>query len=428
MSKGDIGLLQLNPSIVEQQFSSDNMAEGEKLRRKRISRANKGMVAWNKGRKHSAETIQRIKERTRIAMQDPKIRMKMKFINLGNAQSEATKEKIGVAVRLKWEKRKQNLKNQDTCLYEWQNLIAEAARDGLCGEQEFEWDSYKTLNKQLEHEHLQSVRTRNNTTRAKGVKRAPKSTEQKRKSSEAISSKLSDPEYRGKVSSEGPKRHPARNMETSDLEKHGIQSNEAQLAKIRAQRAAVKNKKDEAISRAKLLIAKAEAAAMALEEDSGQNSRNVQATLVESRILIAKANHFLESIEDEDLIPFGNDPSLNYQESYRDHRGQNAVEANGICSQYPANIRVEGFRISEFFLKDLENGSTLHPCHGDIQKTEQAIRRSLDLYDLEDHRTSMACGFEYESKMGEGMKKQGKMIKKWIRGRLVEVTEEALDI
>ncbi|KAJ8479581.1 hypothetical protein OPV22_023308 [Ensete ventricosum] len=47
--------------------------EREKLRRMRISKANKGNVPWNKGRKHSAETLQRIRERTRLAMQDPKV-------------------------------------------------------------------------------------------------------------------------------------------------------------------------------------------------------------------------------------------------------------------------------------------------------------------------------------------------------------------
>lgn len=83
---------------------SIDMAEKEWLRRMRISKANKGNVPWNKGRKHSpgrhivifhvlwffsciatnllfsllslkymAETLQRIRERTKLAMQDPKV-------------------------------------------------------------------------------------------------------------------------------------------------------------------------------------------------------------------------------------------------------------------------------------------------------------------------------------------------------------------
>ncbi|KAH9329993.1 hypothetical protein KI387_002101 [Taxus chinensis] len=43
----------------------------EAIRRMRISKANKGKVPWNKGRKHSPETLVRIKERTKQAMQNP---------------------------------------------------------------------------------------------------------------------------------------------------------------------------------------------------------------------------------------------------------------------------------------------------------------------------------------------------------------------
>lgn len=96
------------PSIEEEDVSTEfDLDDKEKLRRMRISKANKGNTPWNKGRKHTpgtylhsilfflvakpfssflllfkyyfplsklcAETVQRIKERTRLAMQDPKV-------------------------------------------------------------------------------------------------------------------------------------------------------------------------------------------------------------------------------------------------------------------------------------------------------------------------------------------------------------------
>ncbi|KAJ0674011.1 putative nuclease associated modular domain 3 [Helianthus annuus] len=47
----------------------------ELLRRNRISKANKGKEAWNKGVKHSPETVAKIRERTRLAMQSPQERI-----------------------------------------------------------------------------------------------------------------------------------------------------------------------------------------------------------------------------------------------------------------------------------------------------------------------------------------------------------------
>ncbi|OEL36277.1 hypothetical protein BAE44_0002704 [Dichanthelium oligosanthes] len=57
----------------------EDVDERERLRRMRISRANKGNTPWNKGRKHSPETLQRIRERTRIAMQDPKAKRRCRY-------------------------------------------------------------------------------------------------------------------------------------------------------------------------------------------------------------------------------------------------------------------------------------------------------------------------------------------------------------
>lgn len=107
--------------------------------------------------------------------------------------SEETRVKIGAGVRIGWERRRQLMKLQETCLYEWQNLIAEAARSGFVDEEELQWDSFKILDQQLKEEWLQSVEERKRTPRPKCSRRAPKSLEQRRKISEAISAKWADP-------------------------------------------------------------------------------------------------------------------------------------------------------------------------------------------------------------------------------------------
>lgn len=92
-----------------------------------------------------------------------------------------------------WERRREKLMVQESCYFDWQNLIAEASRRGLAGEEELQWDSYDILNGQLTKEWLESVEQRKNTPRPKGSKRAPKSLEQRKKIAEAIAAKWADP-------------------------------------------------------------------------------------------------------------------------------------------------------------------------------------------------------------------------------------------
>lgn len=316
---------------------SMTLDDREKLRRKRISKANKGNTPWNKGRKHSPETLQKIRERTRLAMQDPKI--KMKLANLGHAQSKETRVKIGHGVRLGWQKRREKQMMQEGCYFEWQNLIAEASRRGYTGEGELQWDSYNILRQQLEFEWVESVEKRKTTPRPKGSKRAPKSLEQRRKISEAIAAKWADPEYRERVFSgiskyhgtpvgaeRKPRRRPSGGSQsarqdftrrTNDTEKGNTRSPIQQLRRrtktppykdplarsklemiknIRAERTATETKKNEAIERARSLIAEAEKAANTLEA-AAVRSPIARASLIEARKLIAEAIQSIESVD-----------------------------------------------------------------------------------------------------------------------------------
>lgn len=328
----------------ESHEDKEDIDEREKLRRIRISKANKGNTPWNKGRKHSPETLQRIRERTRLAMQNPKV--KMKLANIGHAQSPETREKIGVGVRMGWQKRRAKLLLQETCLFDWQNLVAEVARKGLQDEEELQWDSYKIINEQLQHEWLASIEYRKKTPRPKGSKRAPKSLEQRRKIAEAIAAKWADPEYRSRVCTglaryhkipEGAERKVRRkpsggsqsprttkkkvsNAERSAAGETKVKNQQPKLKKrtapkykdplansklemlknIRAQRVASETRKNEAIERAKLLIAEAEKAAKALEI-AATRSPVARASLIEARKLIAEAIQSIESIENQEF-------------------------------------------------------------------------------------------------------------------------------
>ncbi|CAI0418830.1 unnamed protein product [Linum tenue] len=320
--------------------------ERERLRRMRISKANKGNVPWNKGRKHSPETLQRIRERTKLAMQNPKI--KMKLASLGHAQSKETRVKIGQGVRMGWEKRRDKLMVQETCYFEWQNLIAAASRMGCVDEEELQWDSYSILSKQLEVEWVESVEKRRATPRTKGNKRAPKSLEQRRKIAEAIAAKWADPSYRDRVRSglakyhgipagteRKPRRKPVgsrpstkrdsakkkasetsdssgsdttsstqvtrqRNTTTPSYKDPLARSKLQMIMNIRAKRAAVETKKTEAVERARLLIAEAEKAAKVLEVAAAE-SPIARASLIETRKLIAEAIQSIESVDRGDV-------------------------------------------------------------------------------------------------------------------------------
>ncbi|KAK8664474.1 hypothetical protein V6N13_084263 [Hibiscus sabdariffa] len=408
---GNSSPLSTQPEPLETGGSDDEVDEREKLRRMRISKANKGNTPWNKGRKHSAETLQRIRERTRLAMQNPKV--KMKLANLGHAQSEETKSKIGVGVRMGWERRRGKLMLQETCHFEWMNLIAEASRKGYCGEEELQWDSYKILDEQLTKEWLESVEQRKSTARVKGSKRAPKSLEQRRKIAEAIAAKWADPEYRERVCSglakyhgipSGAERKPKRkptagtqskqspsNRKASDtdyssasetispieririrrrnipLYKDPMASSKLEMLKnIRAQRAAEESKKTEAVGRARLLIAEAEKAAKA-PEVAAMKSPVARASLIETRKLIAEAIQSIESIDIGEITPDENggyisvdsvepvSPMENKMQS--ENIGMNQAEQKEVNGNQTLSItKHEEFNLPSFIIPNIVNG------------------------------------------------------------------------
>lgn len=73
----------------------------ESMRRKRIGEANKGREPWNKGKKHSPETIAKIRERTRAAMKRPDVVAKLKVMPHPRL-SDATKAKISASLKARY--------------------------------------------------------------------------------------------------------------------------------------------------------------------------------------------------------------------------------------------------------------------------------------------------------------------------------------
>ncbi|XP_075520364.1 uncharacterized protein LOC142553764 isoform X2 [Primulina tabacum] len=567
----DIDSIRSNAYACEPQaFGEDStqVDERRRLRRSIISKANKGNTPWNKGKKHSPETLQRIKERTRIAMQDPKI--KMKLVNSGHAQSEETRIKIGVGVRLGWERRREKLILQETCYHEWKKLIAAASRKGLLGEKELQWDSYKILNKQHEKEWYQSVELRKIMSRPKGSKRAPKSAEQKRKIAAAIAAKWADPEtcyyewkkliaaaskkgllgeeelqwdsykilnkqhekewhqsvelrkimsrpkgskrapkpaeqkrkiaaaiaakwadpqYRYRVcyglakyhgTPEGVERNPRKKpsidgqtrktstrkkIESDDLAKHETKNQIIRLKKsntplykdplassklemlknIREQRDAAINKKSEAISRAKLLIAEAEKAATALEI-AAKSSTLAQASLLESRKLISEAISFIKLMEDEDQVHCDLSESITEPVLQQRHTNTQILSSSDGDS--------DDLSFHTYALSDTVNENATNSCYGDLVKTgEKSCQTSSDGFlpqksinnahctnatmNLADpkrtpngiashEKISLLNGVEKNIQSGkaEGPQKQVNKTKIWMCGRLVEVEVE----
>ncbi|XP_078448003.1 muscle M-line assembly protein [Wolffia australiana] len=421
------------------------MDDREKTRRERISKANKGNVPWNKGRKHSPETLAKIRERTKQAMQNPKV--KMKLVNIGHAQSEETRMKIGAGVREGWQRRREMLMVQESCFFEWQNVIAEASRKGYGGEEELQWDSYETLDEQLKKEWAESVESRKKMPRPKGSKRAPKSPEQRRKISEAISAKWSDPDYRVRVCSglakyhgipvgveRRPRRSPASDGEPRVPRKRSSQSKEPEkeakplkplvpkpkkintpsykdpmaksklemIRKIREQRASMEEKKRDATERARLLIAEAEKAAKALEIVA-LKSPLARASLLETRRLIAEATQALERAGQPPLPTPPENP--NGSQSYHSVQQRvNGTPSKTLISDLPSE-EADDLDLDLELGDLLTGGEPIPPSDLPASSSEETFA-------------------DFSSRSGDAPSPPAETRRRWVRGRLVDVDDE----
>ncbi|PKA61383.1 hypothetical protein AXF42_Ash014299 [Apostasia shenzhenica] len=384
----------------------------------------------------------------------------MKLMMLGHPQSVETKAKIGLGVRRGWQRRRAKLLAQESCLYEWKNILAEASRKGYAGEDVLQWDSYRIIAEQLEQEWLECIEKRKSAARPKGSKRAPKTLEQRKKISEAISAKWADPEYRDRIraalakyygSATGAKRASRRkltsdNIVKKDSVKISVQKDQVAcelkihkpmtsrrrnntspsykdpmasanlelLTKIKAERDALETKKREAIMRAKLLISEAERAAKALEV-AALKSPLAKASLLETRRLIAEATCSIESIEhgqlmmnetesDSDRPIHGSQTVLSMMsETQSDHliaNGSHVLSSNGKSC--------DGFELNQCADNFLMNGSD------GMYWEEGGLQKNLH------HESNVIKATSQKSSDSEKVRTRRK---KWVCGRLVEVED-----
>ncbi|BFG31110.1 hypothetical protein CerSpe_173840 [Prunus speciosa] len=143
--------------------------EKERQRRKKIGLANKGRVPWNKGRKHSSETCERIKQRTIEALKDPKVRKKMSEHPWPH--SAESKAKMRSSFRRVWGQRLKWKWLREKLFLSWVESIAEVAKKGGSRQQQLYWDSYEKIKQKL---HLQELRLAAEKKKEKAKERAKK--------------------------------------------------------------------------------------------------------------------------------------------------------------------------------------------------------------------------------------------------------------
>ncbi|KAL5564423.1 hypothetical protein UlMin_027587 [Ulmus minor] len=144
----------------------------ERQRRVKIGLANKGKVPWNKGRKHSAETRERIKQRTREALKNPQVREKM--AQRPRYHSNQIKKKIGSSLRHLWAKRLKRKSLREKLFVSWAESIAEAAKTGGLDQELLNWDSYDKIKEELVLQQLHQAGEKLKVKEMAKIRRAEK--------------------------------------------------------------------------------------------------------------------------------------------------------------------------------------------------------------------------------------------------------------
>lgn len=221
--------------------------------RRKISAANKGKVPWNKGRKHSEETKRKIAEATRLAMNHPDTRTRLKQVATGRKHTPATRRKIASAcirsraVRDTPQSDSESEGGERPIIFG--NRMHRTKKEAHVP---FEWapDTIATINERI---HTRASATDFSMPGSKGLKsnservRRPMSAETRAKLSARIKELWADPDYRERVSvgvKRGLEGKGSRRSPLSDKHRENIrQSLLRRSARLRGERAPAPRRK-----------------------------------------------------------------------------------------------------------------------------------------------------------------------------------------
>eukprot|EP00200_Dunaliella_tertiolecta_P017469 CAMPEP_0202417792 /NCGR_PEP_ID=MMETSP1128-20130828/44153_1 /ASSEMBLY_ACC=CAM_ASM_000463 /TAXON_ID=3047 /ORGANISM="Dunaliella tertiolecta, Strain CCMP1320" /LENGTH=580 /DNA_ID=CAMNT_0049025205 /DNA_START=28 /DNA_END=1766 /DNA_ORIENTATION=- len=169
-------------------------AEKERLRRERISQANKGRTTWNKGRKHKPETIAKIKARTAEAM------MRQEVVDAYKASMQPILEEKRIQAEARKAKQKEEKEKAAAAAKAAREAAKAAAKEAAAAERAKNPPKPRAKPKPKPPTELREGETSNGEASTSAPKqRARYSEEHRRKISEAIRAKWQDQEYRARA-------------------------------------------------------------------------------------------------------------------------------------------------------------------------------------------------------------------------------------